>query len=283
MAGIAVDRQDRVHLFTRSVPPVQVYDVHGKLLTSWGADLTKTAHQIKIDAEGNIWLAAHDEHVVRKCTPEGKLLLTLGEAGVPGTDQRHFNRPTDVAFSSTGDIYVTDGYGNSRVVQFDKSGQFIREWGGLGGAEGEFDIPHAIAIDSTDRVYVADRSNARIQVFDAAGKFLAQWRDLIIPWGFCMTASDQLWVCGSSPMRRGETPLPLGCPPKDQILIRFDRDGKALQLVTVPKGSDGQEQPGECNWLHAVAQDRAGNLYVGDIVGKRAQKLRRIPGDDEQP
>ncbi len=80
-------------------------------------------------------------------------------------------------------------------------------------------------------------------------------------------------------MRWSQTPLPLGCPPKDQILIRFDRQGKPLQLVTIPKGEDGQEKPGECNWLHAVGVDSAGNLYVGDIVGKRAQKFRVIPAD----
>jgi DNA-binding beta-propeller fold protein YncE len=275
MPGVAVDAQDRVFLFTRSPQPVQVYDANGKFLRTWGQDILKNAHHIKIDHEGNVWVADIGTHVVQKYTPEGKLLLTLGTLGVLGRDKAHFNRPTDMAITPAGDIFVSDGYGNSRVVHFDKDGKYVKEWGELGTKPGQFSTPHAIALDSKGRLYVADRNNARIQVFDQSGKFLNEWRNLVVPWGLCMTKNDELWVCGSSPMQWRKEDQSLGVPPKDQVFMKFNTEGKLLQLWTVPKGADGLEKPGECNWVHAIAADSKGNLYVGDIRGKRAQKFLR--------
>ncbi|MGE3805504.1 MAG: peptidyl-alpha-hydroxyglycine alpha-amidating lyase family protein [Gemmataceae bacterium] len=278
MPGIAVDAKDNVYVFTRAVPPVQVYDAKGKFLRSWGDEKLKGAHHVKIDKEGNIWLAVYAAHVVQKYTPEGKLLLTLGTYGEAGRDEKHLDKPTDMAIASNGDIYVSDGYGNARVVQYDKNGKFIRTWGELGHKPGQFSIPHAIAIDSKDRVYVADRNNVRIQIFDANGKFLDEWKNVVTPWGFWMTKDDELWVCGSSPMQWRKTDEALGCPPKDQVFMKFATSGKLLQLWTVPKGSDGLEQPGELNWVHCLALDSKGNIYAGDIKGKKAQKfLRKEP------
>jgi sugar lactone lactonase YvrE len=184
--------------------------------------------------------------------------------------------PTDMAFAKNGDIFVSDGYGNSRIVHFDKTGKFIKDWGELGSKPGQFSIPHAIAIDSKERLYVADRNNVRVQVFDTAGKLLDVWNNLVTPWGFCMTKDDELWVCGSSPQVWRADDSAVGCPPKDQVLMRFNTDGKLLQLWTTPKGIDGLERPGELNWVHCVATDSQGNLYAGDIKGKRAQKFKLV-------
>jgi DNA-binding beta-propeller fold protein YncE len=271
--GIAVDAHDNVYVFTRAEPPVQVYDAAGKFLRSWGDKAFKTAHHIRIDSQGHVWVADVGHHIIEKYTPEGKLLLTLGTKGKAGRDKDHFFRPTDMAVTPAGDIYVSDGYGNARIVQYDKSGKFVREWGELGHKPGMFSIPHSIVADSKGRLYVADRNNARIQVFDPYGKFLAEWRDLVVPWGLWITKDDELWVCGSSPMRWREGDTNLGVPPKDQVVMRFNTDGKLLQLVTMPKGADGLERPGELNWVHCIAADSRGNLYMGDIKGKRAQKF----------
>lgn len=278
--GVAVDDKDQVWVYTRALPPVQVYDQDGRFLRSWGEDAIKTAHQIKFDRDGNVWLSDIGHHVVMQFTPEGKLLKTLGTRGEAGCDETHLNRPTDMAITPDGEVFVSDGYGNNRIVHFDKDGRFVKSWGKLGVGPGEFSLPHAIAIDSKGRLYVADRNNARIQVFDQTGAFLAEWRDRIVPWGFWMTRGNELWVCGSSPMPWRLTDLALGCPPKDQVFMKFNTEGTLLQLWTVPKGTNGQETPGECNWVHGVALDSQGNLYAGDIIGKRAQKFVRHQGKE---
>jgi sugar lactone lactonase YvrE len=271
--GVAVDARDNVYVFTRAQPPVQVYGPKGALLRGWGQDTIKQAHHIKIDTEGNVWIADIGNHVVEQYTPEGRLLRTLGTRGKAGRDKEHFNMPTDMAVTPAGEVFVSDGYGNARIVHFDKSGRYIHEWGELGQQPGQFSIPHAIALDSKGRLYVADRNNVRIQVFDQKGRVLAEWRNLIVPWGLCMLKNDELWVCGSSPMQWRKSDSALGCPPKDQIFMKFNPEGKLLQLFTLPKGLDGLERPGEVNWVHTIAVDSGGNLYLGDIVGRKAQKF----------
>ncbi len=278
MPGIAIDRQDRVWTFTRSTPPVQVYAVDGTFIRSWGSQEIETAHHIKIDHVGNVWIADIGKHVVRQFSPGGELLRTLGTPGKAGADETHLNKPTDMAITADGEVFVADGYGNNRVVQFDARGNFVKQWGELGTQPDQFSLPHAIALDSQGRLYVADRNNVRVQVYDQQGKLLDSWNDLIVPWGLCVTEQDEIWVCGASPTHWREPhpdyPLaPLSCPPKDQLVMKFDSHGKVLQMWTLPKGLDGKEQPGEVNWLHALALDSEGNLYVGDIIGKRAQKF----------
>ena len=130
-------------------------------------------------------------------------------------------------------------------------------------------------VDSQGRLYVADRNNVRVQVFDAQGKFLAQWKNILVPWGLWISAKDEIWACGSSPMPWRETDATLGCPPKDQLFMQFDTSGRVVQLWTVPKCADGQEKLGELNWVHGIALDSQGNIYATDITGRRAQKFVR--------
>lgn len=277
--GIAVDAKDQIYVFTRSTPPIQVYTPAGELVRSWGEDSIATAHHLKIDDDGNIWVADIGLHVVRKFSPEGKVLQTIGTPGVPGDDETHFDKPTDMAIAANGDIFIADGYGNNRIVHCDKDGNFVKAWGSLGTGPLQFSLPHAIAIDSAGQLYVADRNNARVMIYNQAGKLVDSWDNIIVPWGFWVTPEDHIWVCGASPMPWREDPdypgAPLSCPPKDQVLMKFTTKGKLLQLWTIPKGADGKEQPGEVNWLHALALDSKGNIYVGDIIGKRAQKFIR--------
>jgi hypothetical protein len=279
--GVAVDDRDQVWVYTRATPPVQAYDSSGKFLRAWGEDEIKTAHHIKFDRDGNVWVADIGYHVIMKFSPDGKLLKTLGTKGEAGTDSTHFDQPTDMAITPSGEVFVSDGYGNNRVVHLDKDGKYVKSWGRLGTGPGEFSIPHAIALDSRGRLYVADRNNARIQVFDQSGKFLEEWRNLIVPWGFCVNKNDEIWVCGSSPMPWRQSDGALGCPPKDQVFMKLDTNGKVLQIWTVPKGVDGHEEPGDCNWVHAIAVDSQGNLYASDIIGKRAQKFVKQPASSQ--
>jgi len=271
--GVAVDKQDRVWCVERGEVPVQVYSAEGPLIRSWGRGQFGAPHSLRFDSQGNVWISDFKRHVVQKFTPDGDLLQTLGVPDQAGEDETHFNMPTDMAITPAGDVFVSDGYGNRRVVHFDAQGKFVKAWGEYGGGPGEFCLPHQIVVDSRGVLYVADRNSGRIQLFDQGGKFLEQWTNLIMPWGLWISCQDELWVCGSSPQwwrKDGGYP-----PPKDQIFMRFSTDGKLRQLWTVPTGADGQEQPGDCNWLHAVALDSQGNLYAGDINGKRLQKFVR--------
>ncbi len=259
MPGIAVDAQDNVWTFTRAQPPIQVYRPDGTLVRAWGEKSIGLAHQIKIDRDGNVWLADIGLHVVRKFSPSGEILLTIGTPGEFGNDQTHLDKPTDMVIAPDGHVFVSDGYGNNRVVHFDAQGKYVAEWGKLGTGPDELSLPHAIAMDSKERIYVADRNNVRIQIYDRSGKLVDSWANVIVPWGFLMTAKDELWVAGSTPMPWLEDPAypgaPLSCPPKDQVVVRFSTTGRVLQLWTIPKGVDAQEKPGDVNWLHCVAED----------------------------
>jgi len=275
VAGIAISPSDQIWTFNRGPVPVQVYTADGEFVRSWGEGQFREPHQVRIDREGFVWLVDSGRHVVKKFTPEGKLLLTLGTDDEPGEDSTHLNRPTDVAIAPSGQVFVADGYGNNRIVHFNDRGQFVRTWGSLGAAPGQFSLPHSIAFDSRGRLFVADRNNARVQVFDQAGRFLDEWRDLLVPWHIVITERDEIYVCGSSPMRWPRIPIPgliVGIPPKDQLIMVFTPDGRATQLITFPKG----QHSGELDWVHALAVDRRGSLYLGDIQGRRAQKFLRL-------
>lgn len=280
VSGIAVDDKDRVWLLKKGAHPVQVYTVSGRFVGSWGRGMFDQPHQLRIGPDGNIWIADFGLHIVQKFTPKGKLLQTLGVRGEKGADKTHFNMPTDIAITLAGDLFVTDGYGNRRVVHFDKAGHYVKEWGGYGTERGKFVLPHAIVVDKTGKLYVADRNSGRIQVFSQDGRVLAIWSNVIMPWGLSITADNDIWVCGSSPhwwFRHGVYP-----EYKDQVLMRFTTDGRLRQMWQIPLGDIGDDKnnpdvsrlkPGEAVGVHCIAADRAGNLYVGDIYGERAQKF----------
>ncbi|MFB0552913.1 MAG: peptidyl-alpha-hydroxyglycine alpha-amidating lyase family protein [Phycisphaerae bacterium] len=276
MPGITVDNQDHVYIFTRSRPAVQVYQADGKFLRAWNVEDFGGAHYIRLGPEGNVWTANINSHVVRKYSPEGELLLTLGEPGQAGADRRHFDRPTDMVVLPTGDIFVSDGYGNRRVIHFDSMGKYVNQWGQEGTKPGQFALPHSIVADSHGRLYVADRENARIQVFDTKGNLLDVWADLMIPWGLWLTKKEELWVCGSSPVK-DDTGKWLVYPPSDQVLMKLSLKGKVLLRVPLKKTTVPPGKVGELNWVHAIAVDSQGNLYLGDIQGGRAQKFSQKP------
>jgi DNA-binding beta-propeller fold protein YncE len=276
MSSVAVAPDGNVWTFNRGKLPVQVYTPQGKLVTSWGEGMFKNPHTVRFDNSGNLWVIDTQSQTIQKFSTDGKILMTIGTPGQAGEDQTHMNQPNDVAFASNGDIYVSDGYGNDRVVVFDKNGKFVRAWGKLGAGPGEFSQPHSIALDSRNRVYVADRNNSRIQIFDSTGKFLTEWKNIITPWYIVITKNDEIYVCGSSPMRWSEVPTTqamLATPPKDQVLLKLDTEGRIKLLAVFPKGENGKEKPGDLNWVHGMAVADDGAVYLGDVQGKRAQKF----------
>jgi peptidylamidoglycolate lyase len=213
--------------------------------------------------------------------------MTLGTRNEAGEDEKHFNQPTDVAITPSGDVFISDGYVNSRIVHYDKAGKFVKAWGKLGTGPGEFSLPHGIAVDSKGRLYVVDRNNARVQVFEQSGRYVTEWRNIITPWAIAITPKDEIFVCGSTPSQWWEVPKTgtqmNGVPAKDQIVMKFDTDGHVKQLWAFPKGEGGTAKPGELNWVHGISVDGKGDLYLGDIRGKRAQKFARVEAGAPAP
>jgi peptidylamidoglycolate lyase len=269
MSSVAIGPDGNVWTFNRGKIPVQVFSQDGKLVKYWNQEgLFKNPHTIRFDSAGGLWIVDRDLHTVRKFTLDGKVLMTVGTPGESGEDATHMNQPNDVAIAANGDLYVSDGYGNNRIVVFDKNGKFVRAWGKLGTKPGELSQPHSVALDSKGRVYVADRNNARVQVFDSKGKFLTEWKNIITPWSIAITKNDEVYICGSSPMLWSELPATQGAlatPPKDQLFMKFDTEGRLKQLWMFPKG--------ELSWGHSIALAPDGSLYFGDVQGRRPVKF----------
>lgn len=283
--GVGVDSKDNVWVFHRAGrewsdpmpekpidrPTVALFDGRsGKMLRSWGANRFVMPHGLTVDANDNVWLTDVGTHQIFKFSPSGSLLMVVGERRVPGSDKTHFNLPTDVAVLEDGSFYVSDGYANTRVVRFASNGRYQLEWGKRGSGAGEFDLPHAIALDARGRVYVADRSNARVQVFSPSGRFLRQWKGQGIgrPYSVAIAAADRAVVVDGGeqpeqgPDRSGAAVVDL----EGNIVSRFGRFGN---------------QDGQFRLAHDVAVDRSGSVYIVDAWGQRVQKFvrPRVPAD----
>jgi DNA-binding beta-propeller fold protein YncE len=274
MSSVALGPDGNLYSLNRGALPVQVYTPSGKLVKAWGQGMFKSPHTIRFDPQGGLWIIDTLSQTARKFSADGKVLMTLGTLDMPGEDATHLNQPNDIAFAPNGDIVVSDGYGNDRIAMFDKHGKFLRAWGKVGQAPGEFAQPHSVAVDSRSRIYVADRNNARVQVFDGQGKFLAQWKNVITPWYIVISAADEVYICGSTPMLWSESGGTfLATPPKDQVLMKFDTSGRLLAQWAFPKGENGKEKPGDLNWVHGMALAADGTVYLADVQGHRVQKF----------
>jgi len=280
MSSVAIGPDGNIWTFNRGKVPMQVFSPDGKLVRHWPqSDLFRNPHTVRFDSTGKLWVVDTQTHTVRQFTPDGNVVLTIGTPNEFGEDQTHMNQPNDVAVAPNGDVYVSDGYGNNRIVVFDKHGKFVRTWGKLGQKPGEFSQPHSVALDSKGRVYVADRNNSRIQIFDAQGKYLTQWDNILTPWAIAITPKDEVYICGSSPTLWSQVPTTqqtIATPPKDQMFVRMDTEGRLKQLWVVPRGENGKEKPGDLNWVHSMAVAADGTLYFADVQGKRAQKFVRV-------
>ncbi len=255
IAGVAIDSQDRVYVYNRGEHPVIVFDADGNLLTTWGEGFLKHAHGIFIDSEDCIYLVDQFLHAVLKYSSEGELLMTVGTLDQPAADGHPFNQPTDVALSSSGEIYVSDGYGNSRVHKFSPDGTHILSWGTPGDEIGKFNLPHSVWVDDADRVYVADRENHRIQIFTSEGEFIDQWGGFRQPTDLFLGADGLFYV-----------------PELQHRVSILSRDGEILTQL----GGEESRTPGQFVAPHCAWTDSENALYIGEVLeGQRIQKFVR--------
>ena len=302
VAGVATDSQDRVYVFNRGEHPLIIFDRDGRFLTSWGEGQFQRPHGIFIGPDDAVYCTDDLDHTVRKFTPDGRLLLTLGQSGTPsntgivGMDYRTircggppFNRPTNLALAAGGSMYVTDGYGNARAHCFAADGRLLFSWGEPGSGPEQFNLPHGIAVDRLGKVYVADRENSRIQVFTAEGKFLTEWTDVLRPMQIFIDRLDRAfvvelgWQAGLFPWQTPPAPDPLapeGSAPGHRAgegaarLSVFDLEGRLLASWA----SEGDPcAPGNFFAPHSIWIDSRGDLYIGEVVWSAGGNRGLVP------
>lgn len=244
-SAVTSDARGTIYVIRREETPIFGF-VQGKLVKQFGQGLYKWPHGIRIDREGYLWTVDGEDNVIYKMdvNQNNKILLTLGKRGVTGEGPDTFNRPTDVAFAPNGDFFITDGYGNARVVRYAKDGKFITTWGSRGTGPSQFNTPHTIAIDSRNRVIVGDRNNSRVQVFDMNGAFIEMWTDLGAPYGMAIATDDTLYVSDA-----------------DAGKITVSKSGKILDVI------ENLGRP------HLIALDPSGAIYMADVRAERARKI----------
>jgi DNA-binding beta-propeller fold protein YncE len=266
-SGVAVDRQDNVWVFNRGRHPVIQLDKNGNMLQAWGEGIFNSSHGIRVDNDGNVWTIDVKGHAVMKFTPAGRLLMFLGRQTVPGrpstagnNDSKDaFNEPTGIAFTPNGDFYISDGYVNSRVIKFNRDGEYLTHWGRKGTGDGEFNLVHDVTLDPAGRVYIADRTNQRVQIFDASGKFLGKWTDIGAPWGLqYVTRENAIYMCDGLNNR----------------VVKLNLEGQILGVL----GSWGKI-PAKLDFAHNIAVDSTGAIYVAEIKNWRVQKFA-VPGPE---
>jgi sugar lactone lactonase YvrE len=255
----------------RTEPPILKFDASGKLLKAWGEGMFIFPHGATVDREGNLWVT--DESMkdgkgmqVFKFSPEGKVLMTLGKAGVASAEPGLFDEPTDVAIAANGDIFVTEGHsgprpGNDRISKFSKDGKFIKAWGKRGAGPGEFHSPHTIAFDSQGRLFVGDRGNNRIEIFDQDGRYLDTWRQWARPSGIFIAKDDTMYVADSESWGSDQPGWKKG------IRIGSAKDGSVKYFI-----EDMESTTQDHSGAEGVGVDAQGNVY-GAVV--RRQMLEK--------
>ncbi len=257
-----------------TIDPVLEFDSSGKLLKSFGAGLFLFPHSILMDKDGNLWISdGHGGngkgHQVLKLSPDGKVLMSLGKAGIAGDGPDTFNEPNSVAIAPNGDIFVSDGHnagrGNARVVKFSKDGTFIKQWGGHGSAHGQFEVPHTLAFDSKGRLFVGDRANNRIQIFDQDGNFLDEWKQFSRPSGIFIDKNDVIYVTDSESTDKegyGHNP---GW--KRGIRVGSAKDGTVTAFIPDPSPGTAITSAAE-----GVAAAADGTIYGAEVGPKDVKK-----------
>jgi DNA-binding beta-propeller fold protein YncE len=260
-ASVAFDAKGHLWVLNRGPQPLVEFDGSGTFIRAFGEGLFTRTHGLKFDRDGNIWVTDVGAHIVVKLNTQGQTLLTLGVKGEPGVwdeaaGSRRLNQPNDIAFSDAGDVFVAQGHtagptGDPRVLKFDKTGRFIKSWGGKGKEPGKFEVAHGIAIDGKGQLWVADRENQRIQIFDADGTFIREVKYAGLPCAVDIGNQFIYMVNGFA----------------GQVL-KLDLNGTVL--AATGKAGKGVGEFGEA---HFVAVSPKGELYVADSVNSAVQKF----------
>ncbi len=271
--GVAVDSRDRVFVFDRGPHPVLIFDRDGSFIDAWGEGRFVRPHGIWIAPDDTLFLTDDLDHTIHHFTPTGELIRTLGtsgaasDTGVVNRDYRTiqrgagpFNQPTNLVLAESGEMFVTDGYGNARVHKFSAEGELLKSWGEPGTGPGEFNLPHGIALDSRGRVFVADRENSRIQIFSPDGEYLDEWPDIARPCEIFFDADDRAYVAEVG--YHAGTPDPRPDDTGGRLSI-FDIDG---QLLARWGGGADPYQPGDFIAPHDIWVDSAGDIYLGEVT-----------------
>ncbi len=252
----ATDSQDRVYLARRHTPAILVYDREGSFLTSWGENVLSNPHSLWIDENDCIYCCDTEDHTVRKFNTDGQVLQTLGTPHQTGSPGMPFNRPTSAMVASSGDIFVSDGYGQRRVHRFSPEGELLLSWGEEGTGPGQFVLPHGLWVDSRNRVLVTDRENNRIQLFDFEGKFIEEWTDILRP-NFIFIDRNEIIYVTEAPHR----------------ISLFNLDGELLA-----RWGEAGSEPGQfAEFPHCLCVDAHGDIYVSEVpkLPNRLQKFTR--------
>ena len=254
----------------RPEAPILKYNANGKLLASFGQGLMIFPHGGTVDRQGNLWMtdagsAPGKGHQAFKFSPDGKILMTLGKAGVSGSGPSLFDQPTDVVVAPNGDLFITDSHRNgknNRVMHFTEDGKFVKEWGRKGSGRGELSEPHTMAMDSRGRLFVGDRENNRIVIYDQKGQVLDEWRQFGRPSGIVITRDDTMYVADSESWGTdtGARELP-GI--KKGIRIGSTKDGRVTAFI-----EDQESTAADHAGAEGLGVDAAGNVY-GGVVRRR--------------
>lgn len=254
-----------------TLDPIMLLDTSGRTVRAFGKGKFAWPHGIHVDFDGNVWVTDARTgngrgHQVIKFSPAGEVLLTLGEAGVAGSDAAHFNGPTDVVVAPNGDVFITDGHepdSNNRVLKFASDGRFLKAWGETGSEPGQFLVPHAIDIDSRGRVFVADRDNNRIQIFDQDGAFIDAWTQFGRPSGLYIGGNDTLYVSDNQSNDERHPGWTRG------IRVGSARDGIVTAFIPDPEFDPSVAQE---TGAHGLAADADGNIYGAEVWGRTVKK-----------
>jgi hypothetical protein len=277
VVDVAVDSRDSVYVFTRGEHPMIIFDREGNFLSSWGEGLFKRPHGVTIGPDGCLYCVDDGDHTVKKFTLGGRLLMTLGTPGQPAPlhSGLPFNRPTKVAFDpQDGNLYVGDGYGNSRVHKYTPEGKLLFSWGGPGTDPGEFLVVHSVCTDKDGYVYVADRESHRVQVFDSQGKFVTQWNNMHRPCGLLIGGrEEQFCVVGCL---RPALFYTENFPNFGPFINIYNLKGVRLARL----GDQPGDEPSQFWAPHGIGMDSRGDMYIGEVswtsVGNRMKPPKEL-------
>ena len=261
-AGIAVDADDLVYVLTRNTAnPLIVFDPDGNVLRVFGQGVfTDRTHAVGVGPDGFLYCADDGSHTITKWTREGELLLTIGEPGVSleRFSGDPFNRPTDAVVSShDGSIFISDGYGNARVHRYSGEGEHELSWGSPGVDPGQFMVPHNLAIDEQDRIYVADRESHRVQIFGREGELLAMWNNIHRPCAITMGGDGLIYIGELNGVALMTDALGVG----HRVGI-YSREGELCARLGQPEEG---EEAGRFIAPHGIAVNSRGDIYVAEV------------------